>query len=262
MSTKKQGNLTPHKSGHQSSSEKVLSVISLFTETKYEWGIDAIAAELGLARTTAYRYAKTLTDAGFLASANAGTYVLGARFIELDRQIRMNDPLLRVAAPMMASLRKEANCLQLLCSYYGESVICIHDDKGDREVHSSWERGRPFPLFRGGTSRVILAYLPSRRLQSLMLNHPVEIARAGLGETWAEFSKTLRQIRHAGFYAAQGEVHPENYGVAAPIMHTEGIAGCLSLARPMASLKKRDIDSMIALTVHTAARISEALQKN
>lgn len=244
----------------RSSADRVLGVIDLFTEHKAQWSVEAIAAELGLARTTAYRYAKTLTDAGFLASLNAGAYVLGPRIIELDRQIRLGDPLLRVAPPIMSAIRKQASGVQLLCSHYGDRVLCVHDDVVDRDIHNIYERGRPFPLFVGGPSRVILAYLPNRQAQILMLNHAAEIARAGLGNTWLEFSKNLRKIRQTGYYAAQGEIHPENYGVSAPIMHTKGIAGCLCIARPMDKLKERDIPAMIKLTVETAARISEGIQ--
>lgn len=246
----------------RSSSERVLSIIDLFKEQRPQWSIEEIASHLGLARTTAYRYAKTLVDAGFLASLNAGIYVLGPRIIELDRQIRLGDPMLRVAPPIMASIRKQASGLQLLCSYYGDRVMCIHQDVVEPGIDNTFDRGRPFPLFVGGPSRVILAHLPNRQLRSLMLHNAPAIARAGLGETWPEFSKNLRRIRQAGYFASQGEIHPENFGVVAPVMHTQGVAGCLCIARPMSRLKERDIPRLIALTVDTAARISAGIQSN
>ena len=243
-----------------SSSEKVLGVISVFSEARPEWTVDEIAAALGLARTTAYRYARTLTETGFLAPSHSGSYILGARIIELDRQIRLGDPLMRAGPAIMATVRERIAGFQMLCSYYGERVICIYDDVVDRDINSSYERGRPFPLFRGGPSRVILAHLPTARLRHLMLHHPQEIATAGLGRTWPEFSKELRRIRQAGYFAAQGEIHPHNFGISAPILHSRGVAGCLCVARPMAKLKKKDIDPLIELTVLTAGRISARIQ--
>jgi DNA-binding IclR family transcriptional regulator len=245
----------------RSSSKKVLGVIDLFTEEASEWTIDAIAVRLKLARTTAYRYARTLSDAGFLASMNAGTFVLGPRIIQLDRQIRLADPLLRVGPPVMASIRKRVSGIQLLCSHYGDQVICIHDDRGDAGITSSYDRGRPFPLFRGGPSRVILAHLPNRQLRSLMLNHAPDIARAGLGANWKEFSRAMRQLREAGYYATRGEIHPENFGVAAPILTAGGVAGCISLARSLERLKDGDIPMLIELALEAAGRISEEIRK-
>ncbi len=244
----------------RSSSERVLGVIDLFTEADASWTIEGISKRLGLARTTAYRYAKILTDAGFLASLNAGVYVLGPRIVQLDRQIRLNDPLLKVAPPLMEAISKRAGGIQVLCSYYGDHVLCIHDLRVDKELLSGFDRGRPFPLFRGAPSRAILAYLPQRQLKDLMLNHGMDIASAGLGNNWPEFNQNLKAIRQAGYYAAPGELHPGSYGIGAPIMHTKGIAGSLTLGRRQVDLKERDIPGLIELTVETAAKISEAIQ--
>jgi DNA-binding IclR family transcriptional regulator len=71
----------------------------------------------------------------------------------------------------------------------------------------------------------------------------------------------MRGIRQAGYYAAVGEVDPENYGVAAPIMHSKGIAGCLRIARPVARLNDRDVPFLIELAVDAANRISAAIQE-
>jgi DNA-binding IclR family transcriptional regulator len=244
----------------QSSSERVLGVMDLFTETDPSWTVEGIATNLGLARTTAYRYAKTLTDAGFLATLNAGIYVLGPRIIQLDRQIRLNDPLLQAAPPLMDAIRKQAAGIQLLCSYYGDHVLCIHDVRMDKDIPSGYERGRPFPLFRGGPSRIILAHLPQRQLKELMLNHGGDIARAGLGQDWQEFNRKLKAIRQTGYFAARGELNTDTYGIAAPIMHTKGIAGSLTIGRRLANLKDREIPFLIELTVETAEKISKAIQ--
>lgn len=244
----------------QSSSERVLRVMDLFTETAPSWTVEGMAKALGLARTTAYRYAKTLTDTGFLASLNAGVYVLGPRIIQLDRQIRLSDPLLQAAPPLMDAIRKQAAGIQLLCSYYGDHVLCIHDVRVDKEVPSGYDRGRPFPLFRGGPSRIILACLPQRQLKDLMLHHAADIARAGLGQDWQEFHRKMKAIQQAGYFAAKGEINPDTYGISAPILHTKGIAGSLTIGRRLANLKEREIPSLIELTVQTAAKISKAIQ--
>lgn len=220
-----------------------------------------MANELSLSRTTAYRYAKTLMDAGLLRSLNAATYVLGARIIELDRTIRLGDPLLRVAPPIMDAIRERAGGILLLCSFYGDHVMCIHDVRIDKDIPSGYDRGRPFPLFRGGPSRIILPYLPAAQLKSLMLHHAGEIARAGLGETWSEFSHHLKAIRDLGYFAAPGEINPDTYGIAAPILHTDGIAGSLTIGRRQSMLKEREIPALIKLAVEAAARISEGIQR-
>jgi len=242
-----------------SSSSRVLSILDLFTVEAAEWSIEEIASALRLTRTTAYRYTKTLIDAGLLASINTGTYVLGPRLIELDRQIRLADPMLRAALPIMAAIRREVDGMQQLCSYYGDRVMCVHHDATEPGIDATVDRGRPFPLFVGA-SRVILANLPTRQLQRFMLNHAAEIARVGLGENWQQFSKAMRRIRQAGYYAAVGELDSDNFGVSAPIMHSKGITGCLRIARPLTRYDESDLPGMVRLATSAAARISAAIQ--
>jgi DNA-binding IclR family transcriptional regulator len=245
---------------HRSTSERVLGVIDLFTEAEPSWTIEGISNRLGLTRTTAYRYARTLTESGFLTTLNAGVYVLGPRIIQLDRQIRLNDPLLKVAPPLMESISEQVGGIQILCSYYSDHVLCTHDVRVDKHLLSGFDRGRPFPLFRGAPSRAILAYLPPNRLKDLMLEHGPEIASAGLGDNWQAFNQNLKAIRQAGYYAAPGELHPASYGIGAPIMHTKGISGSLSFGRRLADLKEEEIPGLIRLAVETAAKISHAIQ--
>jgi DNA-binding IclR family transcriptional regulator len=238
----------------------VLGLMDLFTESTPAWTVEGMAQALGLARTTAYRYAKTLTGAGFLATLNAGVYVLGPRIIELDRLIRLNDPLLQVAPPLMNAIRKRAGGIQLLCVYYGDHVMCVHDVREDKDVPSGFDRGRPFPLFKGGPSRIVLAHLPQRQQKELMLHHAADIARAGLGEDWNSFNQRLKAIRRDGYFAARGELNADTYGISAPILHSKGLAGSFTIGRRLEDLSEKELPGLIALTVDTAARISSAIQ--
>ena len=54
--------------------------------------------------------------------------------------------------------------------------MCVADTvPTDARVKTSYERGRPRPLTRGATSKVILAQLPTRRLTSLLGAHEAGI---------------------------------------------------------------------------------------
>lgn len=252
---------SPPESPTRSTSERVLGVLDLFTETEPSWTMEGIARELGLSRTTAYRYAKTLTDSGFLLALNAGFYVLGPRFIEFDRQIRLNDPLLRIAPPLMDAIKRQAAGIQLLCSHYGDHVLCVHDVRVDQDVPSGYDRGRPFPLFRGGPSRIILAYLPTKKLKDLMLHHAAEIAGAGLGTTWPELQSRMKAIRQTGYFAGRGEINPDTWGVSAPILDTRGIVASLTIGRRLSQLEEREVPRLIQLATETAGKISAGIQR-
>ena len=89
-----------------SSLGRLLSILDLYSETKPIWTLEDITLETGFARSTAYRYVKELCDSGLLMSIGDGAHVLGPRFIEFDRLIRNNDPLLIASQRIMPDLSR------------------------------------------------------------------------------------------------------------------------------------------------------------
>src|ERR1700751_4081006 len=160
------------KSKAESSGGRMLAVLGLFTIETPEWTVEEAAESLGTSVSTTYRYFRALTKVGLLSpvsGAGAG-YMLGPAIIELDRQIQMCDPMLRAARGVMEDLIGYApdQAIILLCRLFHDRVICVHQVFG-RGPHEpvSYERGRRMPLFRGDTSKIILANLPPHRLKVL-----------------------------------------------------------------------------------------------
>jgi DNA-binding IclR family transcriptional regulator len=239
---------------------RVFSVLDLFAPEAPVWTVDMLVEQLSLARATVYRYVRALCDAGFLAPVSGAGYVLGPRFIEFDRNIRLADPLLQIVPPVMAELRDIVQGAQLLCTFYGLRVLTVLQDKTDPSITMSMERGRPFSLFRGSPSRVILAHLPTYQLRNLALSHRAEIAAAGLGESWTEFRDGLRAIRRTGFLVAS-DINKALIGISAPIFHAPGaVTASLCLVRVKANLPPEDAVFLGGLAVDAAQRISRELQ--
>lgn len=244
-----------------SSTTRVLSLLDLFTPSAPVWTVDMIQQELGLARATAYRYARELSDAGFLVPASGGGYVLGPRFIVFDRQIRMADPLLKVGIPVMEGMRSAVGGSQLLATYYGDHVLTAYEDRTDDSLYTTMERGRPFSLFRGAPSKAILAHLPLQQLKNVFLSHSETIASEGLGENWAEFRDQMKLLKRQPYVIGRGEIDSALIGLAAPIFRVPGVlAGSLCFIRGKASCPP-DVEGRLGLLVaETAARISGGIQ--
>jgi DNA-binding IclR family transcriptional regulator len=239
---------------------RVLGILDLFTPDTPVWTVDMLVERLMLARATIYRYVRALCDAGFLVPVAGAGYVLGPRFIEFDRSIRLGDPLLQIVPPIMAELRDRVNGAQLLCAFYGLRVLSVLQDKTDPAITMSMERGRPFSLFQGSPSRVILAHLPTYQLRNLALHHQKEIAAAGLGENWAEFRDGLRAIRRTGYLVAS-DIDKALVGISAPIFHAPGaVAACLCLVRRKENVTPDDATFLGQLAVRACQRISHELQ--
>ena len=247
----------------ESSLGRMLGVLDAFSEDAPIWTVDNIAAALGYTRATAYRYVGGLCDAGLLTRVAQGAYALGPRIIELDRQIQRCDPLLTVAAPVMEHLlHPNRGQVVLLCSRFRETVLCVHQAGHDKAMAVSYARGRPMPLFRGATSKVILACLPERRLTRLFVGHQAEIGKAGLGRTREEFLAALKSIRRQGYSITRAEVDPGVVGVAVPVFGGErSVIGSLSIVFSAARFPERKASQVVAQLTQAAESIRADLTR-
>ena len=242
---------------------RMLSVLDTFSEQAPIWTVDGIADALGYTRATAYRYVGGLCDAGLLTRVAQGAYGLGPRIIELDRQIQRCDPLLAVAERVMQGLlHPNRGQVVLLCSLFRETVLCIHQAGHDKALGLSYARGRPMPLFRGATSKVILACLPERRLTRLFVEHQADVRKAGLGRTREEFLASLKPIRRQGFSITRAEVDAGVVGIAVPVFGGErAVIGSLSIVFSEKRYPERHAAEVIAELKRAAETIRADLAR-
>jgi DNA-binding IclR family transcriptional regulator len=238
-------------------SDRVLAVLNLFTLEQPEWTVEGAAGALNLTISTAYRYFRSLTQAGLLVAHTTGRYLLGPSIIQYDRQIRLHDPLITAAQPMMKRLTEQLprHTLMLLCRLFRSQVMCVHQEAAERpEFAVSYERGRPMPLVRGAASKIILAHMPLRAVKALYGDQAGKFSQADIGRSWDEVKDRLRALRAAGLSITRGEVDPGMCGIAVPLFEAEdAIVGSLSVVIPLRHLDATRLQSISEL-LKTAAR--------
>ena len=218
----------------RSSGDRLLAVLALFTVDQPQWTVEAAASRLGVSATTTYRYFKRLTKAGLITPVTGAGYMLGPAIIQMYRQIQITDPMLRAGRAIMVDLLQHApdGSTAILCRLFHDRVICVLQVTGlGPQPPVSYENGRPMPLYRGATSKIILAHLPTRALKTLFAHDAATIAETALGPGWEDFRRNLLAIRRVGTCVARGEIDPGRVGVAAPIFDADrAVLGSLSLA--------------------------------
>ena len=222
--------------GRVSTSDKLLAVFALFTLDQPEWTVEAAAERLGLALSTAYRFFKSLSDAGLISPYAPGRYVLGPAIIQLDRQTRLLDPLIRVARPIMVRIAAELRVpgVLLLCRLYRKQVMCIHQEAFERPLSTvSYERGRLMSLYRGAASKAILANMKARSVRALFDGSGAEMAAAGFPCDWDAVKAALRSLRATRVCITSGELDAGMTGLAAPVFNADGLVeGSLGFVLP------------------------------
>lgn len=245
---------------NSNSLKRMLELLPLFASAQSVLSMEEIMSLTGYSRSTAYRYVRTLADVGLLTPVAGRAYSLGPLIIELDRSIRMMDPLLQVAPPFMEMLTRRTGQAVILGRYFRRNVVCVHQEGEAQGFVPTFGRGREMPAFSSATSRVILAHLPAREVKDIYLSGSDAIADADMGEDWNTFRTTLRDIRAQGFAISKiGAVDAHAVGVAAPLFDSRNI--CVAAVSLVSSDAQDESyhKNVAGLVVETADEISTAL---
>lgn len=247
------------------SGDRLLAVLALFTADATQWTVEAAAEVLGVSVPTTYRYFKKLTKSGLISPVSGAGYTLGPAIIQMNRQIQISDPMLNAARSVMIALTGDApeGSTTLLCRLFHDRVMCVEQIMGrGLQMPVSYERGRLMPLYRGATSKIILAHLRSRTLKALFVHDAREIADAGLGASWEEFRRGLAAIRRAGVSVSCSEIDAGRVGVAAPVFDRERVVlGSLSVVVPAPLADPATERRLAALTAKGAREIERIMNR-
>ncbi|TKI02823.1 IclR family transcriptional regulator domain-containing protein [Martelella alba] len=150
--------------------------------------------------------------------------------VQLDRHIRLHDPLLQAASSLMCELSNTTGATVLLCRLHDWNVLCTHEEKGIKEPrHISYERGRAMSLFRGASSRAILASLDIPVVQQIRMRACNEIHQAGLPADEDALFSLLARWRQQRVVSACEEVDKGVMAWGVAIKSRSQLLGSLSL---------------------------------
>jgi len=244
-----------------SGGDGVLRLLALFSTAEPVLTPARAMAALAVSRASAYRYLRRLELAGFVERVAERGYVLGPAIVELDRQIRLTDPLLEAAQGLTATLSRDTGGTTLLCRFHGDKVLCIEQSVGANAPPAiSYERGRAMPLYRGATSKIILAFLKRDALEALWRRQKKEMARAGLPAGFAALCAALAPLREARICVTANEVDTDAQGFAAPILDGARVLGSVSVVLPASTLKPAQRARVAARVLEAAARIEARIE--
>lgn len=203
------------------------SILTLFSERRSSWTVAEIEDALGTPASTVYRIMRELVAAGFIESAAGSHFRLGPAFVEFDRTINKTDPLIRSGVAFLDALANQnpIPSATVLARLYGDKVMCVADSRSlSFKSNTSYQRGRPMPITRSATSRVILAQISGSRRDRLLAT-----AQGGGVNDKEKLKTELAAIRRSGMSTTRGEVDKGLMGCAVPVRNRAlGIEASLS----------------------------------
>lgn len=243
--------------GKQDSSlTRLLSVLGLFSAQVPSLTVDQIATQMGVPKSTSYRYVQALTKAGLLVRLDK-SITLGPRIIELDRSIRESDPVIRIAAQPMRELADQTGLDVFISRLYGHSLVTVHTEYNESQPALRYGRGRPVPLTRGSSSKALMAFLPAARLRRLYQDLGPEMEKP---TSWESFYEEMQGVRKAGYCRTTGELNKGRTGISAPIFgRGRTVVASLTALGNDARVSLFDESAIAGLVMQTTSTISARL---
>lgn len=244
-----------------STSDRTLDILNLFTDEQPRLTASELAARLGIARSTVYRYLQTLTASGFVEEVPTGGFRLGLRIFELARVARRSYGFSGVVRPVLAGLAESTGETALLTRRHGTSVVCLerHEAEG-RHLRVSYERGSVFAPNAGASALILFAWDDPVSLQSLLESVPLPRYTAATLTEPAEIVAALQPVREQGYLVSRGSLDPGAVGIAAPVRDDDGVVvAAVSVVAVASRIPDAAIDGLVGHVLRSAASLSGLL---
>jgi len=253
-------------SGFSQSLERGLAVLCAFKPQRPSLGVNELARELGLTRSTTHRYVATLASLGFLEQDD-GTrkYRLGPRVLDLGFATLGSMDLREIAAPHLRRLTDSTGYTSNLAIRDDTDVILIDRIRGRPGKHHSLEFslhvGSRIPAYCTATGKVLLAFLSRPDLAQLL--ERIEIVQRGprtLTDKRTLLAE-LEQVARTGLAVNDEELDRGLRSIAAPVRSRSGdVVAAINVAipwspEPMSALVSRLGPTLQASAGEIASRI-------
>jgi DNA-binding IclR family transcriptional regulator len=222
-------------------------------------GLAAIAAEVGLAKSTTGNILKTLVDLGYLGKNELSEYFFAKPFYELVEANIQRDVLIRVAEKRAGALAGAVKETVVVAALRDLHYYVIAEATYDQTVTVNATVYQSRPLYRSVTGRVLLAFSdPDESQKVRRLNTPAQDDWPEVA-TEAQLSAALESIRREGFAELRRE---QVYAVARPV-HGAGdeLVCALGVYMPISRLTEESHRGIGAAVEDAAEQMSAELKE-
>ncbi|QFG26764.1 IclR family transcriptional regulator [Actinomadura sp. WMMB 499] len=220
-------------------------------------GVSAISRELGISKAVVHRILQSLVSREMLET-DPGTarYRLGPAAVALGVSALRRFNIRNAAAPALRRLRDETGETTTLSGLVGDERVYLDQFESPHEVKMTVEIGRRFPLHAGSSSRVILAYLPEDRRETI-LARPLAVLTDRTVTDEAVLRDRLAEAVREGVAVSLGERQADAGSVAAPLFGPDGaVHGAISVCGPRHRFTPEAVDRYRTLVRDAADEIT------
>lgn len=229
---------------------RALEVLTLVAESDQELRLTQVATAMALPKSSALRYLRTLSAAGFLHhDPSTDRYGMGTRLWELGQRARGRRSIRQLATPVMRDLRDLFDETVNLAVLDGPEIVYIELFESRRGLRMQTTLGAREPVHSTALGKALLAFLPEAEVTA----HLPDRLEPRTGHTLtrlADLRRDLEKTRERGYAIDEGENDEGVVCFGAPILEAGGRPlAALSVSVPASRLSdqlRADISTEIA----------------
>ncbi|BCT74543.1 IclR family transcriptional regulator [Sinomonas cyclohexanicum] len=206
--------------------ESTLRILRLLASRRGPQPASAIAAQLGLPRSTVYHLLAVMEENGFVMHlVEEQRFGLGIAAFELSSAYSRQEPLSRLGRPVLAALVDAIGESAHLAVLHGRDVYYIVEERAKNRPSLVTDVGVRLPSHLTASGRAILAALPKSQVRALYPNAAAFTSRTEEGEqirSYSALQSELDQVRQRGYATEDGEVTGGLASVAAAVLDHTG----------------------------------------
>lgn len=231
-----------------------------FLARQGEAGVSAVAAEIGVHKSTASRLLGALQSRGLVEVAgDRGRYRLGYGILRLAGAMGGRLDVTAQGREICEELADSSGETVNIAVLQGESVVNVFQAHGGGAISVNNWVGRPTPAHATSSGKVLLAYL-GRPAQDRIIDAGLSRFTTATVVDPRVLRRQLGQVRTDGYAVTAGEYETGLNAVAAPIFGaTDEAIAALSVSGPAYRLPANQLSETARGVMAAAARISERM---
>jgi DNA-binding IclR family transcriptional regulator len=221
-----------------------------------------LVRDLGLPRSTVYHLLGELVRAGLAVHLpEERRYGLGVHALELGTDYLRQEPLARLARPVLARLVDRVGQSAHLAVLHGREVLYVVEERAPGKPPLVTDVGVRLPAHLTASGRAVLADLPSPQVRALFPDAGAFVDRHGVGpRSLSALRRVLAEVRRRGYATEDGEVTPGFASVATAVHDHAGrpVAG-VAVTFPTGEVDAAGRDRIAVRVTRAAAELTRRI---
>src|SRR5699024_447946 len=215
---------------------KAITILDAFTE-KHEMSINDLIKATNMSKTTVFRLANSLEEAGLLVkerrSSHDVVYRLGLKFLTYGKHVSERLKYNELALPYMEKLNEEIDELVHLTVIEGHEAVYVETFYSSKPLRLVVKEGARSPLFAGSAPKLLLASFSDLEFEKYLKEVEFEKITNNTINDKDKLTEEIQKIKNKGFSISKSENFSDTIGFSYPIYDYDGeIVAALGVSVP------------------------------